>query len=323
MNLQSFTPAEAWLFALSLFLAFLSAYQLWQIAQSEEEQRRRLEALRGPAFDAEQAARLRPPPWYQRLGHWLAATPIFGTAEQQRLLQVLSRAGLAGQGNLATFAASKLCAALAWATLVWLVIEWRHWFAGSATIRMAILFGALMVGWRIPDFVLKRLVNQRRQHLEQGIPDALDLLVICAEAGLTLNQAVEQVSRDLRLSSPVVAYEFAATAAEMRVSPDAGQTLDNLVLRTGLDSLRSLTATLKQSLKFGTPLAEALRVLAAEMRATRQALFEERAARLPVLLAIPMMIFILPCLLLVIGTPVALRIVDTFSHMHVGTLGLP
>jgi tight adherence protein C len=323
MNLQNFTAAEAWLFALSLFLAFLSAYQLWQIARSEEEHRRRLDALRGPAFDPERAARLRPPPWYQRLGNWLAATPIIGVAEQQRLLKVLASAGLAGQGNLATFAASKLCAALAWATLVWFFIEWRHWFAASAAIRMAVLFGALMVGWRIPDFVLKRLAKQRRLYLEQGIPDALDLLVVCAEAGLTLNQAIEQVSRDLQRSSPVVAEEFAATAVQMRVLPDAAQALDNLAERTGLDTLRSLIATLKQSIKFGTPLAESLRMLAAEMRATRQARFEEKAARLPVLLAIPMMLFILPCLLLVIGTPIALRLADTISHIHLGGTGLP
>jgi tight adherence protein C len=322
MNLENFTAAEAWLFALSLFLAFLSAYQLWQIAQREEEQRRRLEALRGPAFDAEHAARMQPPSWYHRLGNWLAASPFIGASEQQKLLRALSSAGLAGHGNLATFAASKLCAALASATLVWLIVEWRHWFAGSAMMRIAVLFGALMVGWRIPDFVLKRLSNQRRLRLEQGMPDAIDLLVICAEAGLTLNQAIEQVSRDLRRSSPDVAEEFAATAGEMRVLPDAGQALDNLAQRTGLETLRSLIATLKQSLKFGTPLAESLRILAAEMRATRQARFEERAARLPVLLSIPMMLFILPCVLIVIGTPVVLRIADTFSHITFGVPGL-
>ena len=93
--------------------------------------------------------------------------------------------------------------------------------------------------------------------------------------------------------------------------------LDNLVERIGLEDLRSIIATLKQSMKFGTPLAESMRILAAEMRAARLARIEERAARLPVLLAIPMMLFILPCVLMVVGTPVALRVADTLKHfMH-------
>jgi tight adherence protein C len=320
MNLDNFTAAEIWLLALSLGSALLSGYQLWLIARREEEQRRRLEGLRNPAIDAGPAVLMRPAPWYRRLGSWLAASPIIGTTEQQRLLKALSMAGLARQGNLSSFVTSKFCAALAWAALVWLIVEWRHWFAGSALMRVALLFGALMVGWRIPDFVLKRLAARRVLRLEQGMPDALDLLVICAEAGLSLNQAIEQVSRDLRLSSPDVADEFAATAAQMRVLPDAGQALDNLAQRTGIEILRSLIATLKQSLKFGTPLAESLRILAAEMRATRHARYEERAARLPVLLTIPMMLFILPCLLVVIGTPVVIRIIDTLKNV---TFGVP
>jgi tight adherence protein C len=150
------------------------------------------------------------------------------------------------------------------------------------------------------------------------MPDALDLLVICAESGLSLNQSIEEIARQLRLSHKDVADELATTSAEMQVLADIGQALDNLVERTGLPDLRSLIATMKQSLKFGTPLAESLRTIAAEMRATRQARYEERAARLPVLLAIPMMMFILPCLMMIVSTPVILRIIDVFRSMQIG-----
>ena len=146
--------------------------------------------------------------------------------------------------------------------------------------------------------------------LETGIPDALDLLVICTEAGLSLDHAIEQLGRVLRSSNPEVAEEFAATAAEMRVSAVRGQALENLAQRVGIASLRSIIAALNQSIKFGAPLAESLRMLAAEMRTERLARFEERAARLPVLLTLPLMAFILPSLLLVIGAPLALRIID-------------
>ena len=111
-------------------------------------------------------------------------------------------------------------------------------------------------------------------------------------------------------SNREVAEEFAATAAEMRVSSARGQALENLAQRAGLASLRGIVAALNQSIKFGTPLAASLRVLAAEMRAERLARFEERAARLPVLLSLPLMGFILPALMIVIGTPLALRIID-------------
>jgi tight adherence protein C len=191
-------------------------------------------------------------------------------------------------------------------------------FANITLVRLAMLGAALMFGWRLPDFILGHMIKRRRLRLEYGIPDALDLLVVCSESGLSLNQSIDEISRQLRVSNKDVADEFAATSAEMRVMVDFGQALDNLVERTGLSDLRSLTATLKQSIKFGTPLSESLRVIAAEMRATRQARMEERAARLPVLLAIPMMMFILPCLLMIVGTPTVLRIMDVFKNLYIG-----
>jgi tight adherence protein C len=170
----------------------------------------------------------------------------------------------------------------------------------------------------LADFVLNRLIARRRLRLEAGMPDALDLLVICAESGLSLNQSIEEISRQLRASHKDVAEEFSITSAEMQVVSDFGQALDNMVERMGLPDLRSLVATLKQSLKFGTPLAESLRTIASEMRATRQARYEQRAARLPVLMAIPMAMFILPCLLMIVGTPVVLRIMGVFKTFYIG-----
>ena len=175
------------------------------------------------------------------------------------------------------------------------------------------LAGAFILGWRCPEAILSRLARRRRARLETGIPDALDLLVICAEAGLSLDHAIEQVGSVLHSSSPEVAKEFAATAAEMRVLPVRSKALENLAERTGLTSLRSIVVTLNQSIEFGTSLAESLRTLAAEMRAERLARFEERAARLPVLLTLPLMAFVLPSLMVVIGTPLVLRIFDMFG----------
>jgi len=307
-------PVETAILIATFAAALLSAYYLWRIGR-QEERLDRLVVLRGAAVD--RVVREERPRWYERIGRAIAASPAVGRAEQ-RLLGVLAAAGIKGQTSLSGFVSSKLCAAFVWAALVWLFLEWSKWFAGSATIQIAVLVGTLLVGWRIPDFVLKRLVARRRLRLEVGIPDALDLLVICAEAGLSLDQAVEQVSRDLRTSNRAVADELATTAAEMRVLSNRAEALENLVERTGVTSLRSITAILTQAIRFGTPLAESMRILAAEMRTERMMRIEERAARLPVLLSIPLALFILPCLMIVIGTPVGLRVMDTFKNAFGG-----
>jgi tight adherence protein C len=298
--------------ALTIPVAALSGYYLWVLDRREQAVRRRLEAFRGVLRQV-QATDL---PWYQKLGVWLA--PIVGPVEQQRLQRALAAAGIKARGGVASFITLKTFAALLVAALLWLTLEVRHALEAIMILRVCIIGLGLMIGWRAPDLALSRLAARRRLSLEHGVPDALDLLVICAEAGLSLNQAVDEISQQMRMSNKNVADEFAVTSAEMRILPDFSKALDNMVERTGLTQLGSMVATLKQSIKYGTPLAESLRMIAVEMRAERQAAMEERAARLPVLLAIPMMLFILPCLFMIVGTPVVIRIVDTFRNIHIG-----
>ena len=181
-----------------------------------------------------------------------------------------------------------------------------------------ILLAGLVFGWRLPDMVLSRIGGRRRIKIEAGMPDALDLLVICAEAGLNLEQSIEEISRALTPVNKEVGEELGLTAAEMRVLPDRSEALQNLGHRTGISALNSLTATLNQSIKFGTPLADSLRVLAAEMRNTRLSRFEEQAARLPVLLTMPLMMFIMPSVFIVIMTPLGLRIYDSLGPLFSG-----
>jgi tight adherence protein C len=311
---MQFDPGGSCILVLALGSALLSAINLWRIGQSEDRQKRLLDALRRAQRHLPEPSRAPHLPWYQRLGTLVAATRIIGPAEQKRLLAALVAAGVKGHGHLAALVAAKVCSAAAFVPLCWLLLEWRQFLVGATTIRLVFLVGALILGWRCPEVVLSRLTARRRVRLETGMPDALDLLVICAEAGLSLDHAIEQVGHVLRSSRPQVAEEFAATAAEMRVSPARSQALENLAQRVGLASLRGIVAALNQSIKFGTPLAGSLRVLAAEMRAERLARFEERAARLPVLLALPLMAFILPSLMIVIGTPLALRIIDMLGR---------
>src|SRR5260370_2838358 len=226
----SLDPVGTVILVLTLAAALLSALHLWKIGK-QEDRLDRLVALRGAPVD--RPARERRPRWYQRLGSIVAASPAVGTAEEQRVRGGLASAGIKGHGSLSGFVASKLCSAFISAALMWLFLEWREWFAGSATIRIAVMLGALMLGWRLPDFILSRLAARRRLSLEQGLPDALDLLVICAEAGLTLDPAIGQVSQDLRASSPAVSPDFAPTASEIPALSHRPRGLEKHRERTG------------------------------------------------------------------------------------------
>ena len=307
-------PVETSIVVMALAAALLAGFNLWRIGR-REERLARLAALRVGVLDPVPAAGDTRVPWYRRFGGIVAASPIVGASDRERLLALLDAAGIRTHGRLASVVAAKVCAAAGLAALTWICLEAYQLLLGLGNFRLILPFAGFMLGWRLPDIILGRIAARRRLRLEFGMPDALDLLVVCAEAGLSLNQAIDEVSRGLRSSNSIVAEEFAITAAEMRVQADVEAVIDNMVRRTGLDSLSGIMSTLKQSLRFGTPLADSLRLLASEMRITRQARMEERAARLPVLLAIPIMLFILPSLLMVIGTPVALRVMDTLGSV--------
>ncbi|WP_161600997.1 type II secretion system F family protein [Teichococcus oryzae] len=151
--------------------------------------------------------------------------------------------------------------------------------------------------------------------LSSGLPDALDLLVVCAESGLGLDSAVERVAREMEFSNPAIALELSLLAQELRMLPDRSAALMRLGERTGIESFQRLSATLSQTLRYGTPLAQALRVLAGEMRQERMIRLEERAARLPALLVLPLILFILPCLFIVLIGPSAIRLIGTHPVM--------
>lgn len=172
---------------------------------------------------------------------------------------------------------------------------------------------AAAIGFYGPSVFLKNLVTKRQALLRKSLPDGLDLLVICLEAGSSLNETCARVGRELAGSHPALAEELTITAAELSFLPERRLALDNLAERTGLDPLRSVVTTLLQAERFGTPIAQALRVLSAEFRTRRMMAAEERAAKLPVLLTVPMMVFILPVLFIVLLGPAVLSILDTFS----------
>jgi tight adherence protein C len=169
---------------------------------------------------------------------------------------------------------------------------------------------AVVFGFYAPKIYLKNAAGKRAKQLQRGLPDGLDLMVICAEAGLSLDATLVRVSRELGNTWPELAEELSITAAELTFLPERRMAFDNLNTRTDSDGVRGVVNTLTQTAKFGTPLAQSLRVLAAEMREARMTRAEEKAARLPAMLTVPMIIFILPTLFIVLLGPAAINVMD-------------
>jgi len=171
----------------------------------------------------------------------------------------------------------------------------------------------VLVGAFMPVLFLKNCVARRYQKIRRQLPDALDLLVICAEAGLSLDAALTRVSREMGPSAPELADEVGLTAIELGFLPNRRQALLNLVRRADLPPIRAVVNTLTQTERYGTPLAHSLRVLAAEFRDDRMMKAEEKAARLPAIMTVPLILFILPCLFVVLIGPAIISVIDTLK----------
>lgn len=177
--------------------------------------------------------------------------------------------------------------------------------------KFGIVAGALIIGYKAPDIAVNNQIAKRVDLIRKGLPDALDLLVICAEAGLTVDAAFHRVAKELGKAYPELGDEFALTAIELGFLTERRAAFENLSNRVPLDSIKGVVTTMIQTEKYGTPLASALRVLSAEFRNERMMRAEEKAARLPAIMTIPLICFILPVLFVVILGPAACSISDT------------
>ena len=165
----------------------------------------------------------------------------------------------------------------------------------------------MLLGTYGPDIYVTNSTTKRRKEIQNAVPDALDHLVICAEAGQSLDGSLKRVAAELGHMAPALAEEIELTSVELGLLPDRRQALENLALRTGVQAIKAVVTTLAQTEKYGTPLAQSLRVLAAEYRTERLMRAEEKAARLPAILTVPMILFIMPPLFIVLLGPAIIR----------------
>ena len=184
------------------------------------------------------------------------------------------------------------------------------WATWGPIKKYALVAVTLVLSYKAPDIYLSNKVKKRSDAIRKGLPDALDLLVICAEAGLTVDAAFHRVARELGRAYPELGDEFALTAIELGFLTERRQAFENLASRVHLEAVKGVVTTMIQTEKYGTPLASALRVLSAEFRNERMMRAEEKAARLPAIMTIPLILFILPTLFVVILGPAACSIKD-------------
>ena len=180
-------------------------------------------------------------------------------------------------------------------------------FSGFHSLFM--LAGVTGLGFFIPRFALKRMIKDRQQRIRLGLADALDLTVICVEAGLALDQAMMRVGRDLHYAHSDLSDEFHLVNLEMRAGKPRAEALRNLVIRTGVDDIRSLVTTLVQTDRFGTSIAQALRVHSDSLRTERRQRAEEQAAKTTIKMVPPLVVFILPSIIFVTIGPAVIELI--------------
>jgi tight adherence protein C len=232
--------------------------------------------------------------------------------ERNKVQRDLIRAGYRSPQALQVFYGIKTLGAI----LCPIIVMFSARFFPDLTTQK-VVFYAMMgsgVGLLAPNYVLHRNVESRTRKLRNGFPDALDLLVVCVESGLGLGPALQRVSEELGVSHPELSFELAIVNAEMRAGVPRETALRNLADRTGMPDIRGLVGLLVQSMRFGTSVADALRVYSEEFRDRRMQAAEEQAARMSTKLIFPLVLFMFPVFFIVAIGPAALRILDTFGQ---------
>jgi len=233
--------------------------------------------------------------------------------ERNKIMLQLHQAGFRTSTALQAFYLIKTLLILAFPLVVVVASSWMPDTESGNVLLYAMI--ASGVGMLLPNVVLQKFIEKRSRALTNGFPDALDLLVVCVESGLGLAPAIQRVADELGVSHPELALELSTVNAEIRVGVPREQALKNLADRTGLEDIRGLVGLLVQTMRFGTGVADALRVYSEEFRDKRTQKAEELAAKMGTKLVFPLVLFMFPIFFIVAIGPAVIRIIDAFSQV--------
>lgn len=240
---------------------------------------------------------------------------LLGSGQAEAAHLKMLRAGKRSKDAVVLFLFMKLAMPIILGSITAILLYGTSLYPMPPLVKLMVSVTMIMVGFYLPEMYARNAADKRKATLSKAMPDAMDLLVISVEAGLNLDSALIRVAREMRLSCAELADELELTAVELGFLQERREALRNLELRTDLPSVTALVGTLGQAEKYGTPLAQSLRVLAAEMRTERLMKAEEKAAKLPATLTVPMVVFIMPALFIVLIGPGILRTVDALGNL--------
>lgn len=274
---------------------------------NERERIRMRERARLNAKDKQMSLRREPKKLFKAIVDWL---DLERRLEDGALIQKLRMAGYRGQSPVTTFLAVRAIAPLVMFFItilyVFIVLRLQH----PLFVKLGISVAAAWLGYFAPQIYVTNKIKKRQDAIRKSWPDAMDLLLICVECGMGIESALRKVSDEIGSQCIELAEELGLTTAELSYLQDRRKAYENLAERTGLDSVKGVVTSLIQSEKYGTPLAQSLRILAQENRDMRMSKAEKKAAALPPKLTVPMILFFLPVLFAVIITPAVIKIMN-------------
>jgi tight adherence protein C len=234
--------------------------------------------------------------------------------EDPKVVDNLAQAGYRGPRPISTFYFFRFVSPFAMAALFAFYLFGVHSFGWSANMRAVLCFLGFGLGFYAPNIYLSNQATKRRQSIVQVFPDALDLLLICVEAGMSIEAALQKVSQEVGSGSVELAEELSLLVAELSYLPERRLAYEGLSRRVNYPGVKSVMTAMIQAERYGTPLGNALRVMAKENRDLRMSAAEKKAAALPAQLTVPMILFFLPVLFIVILGPAAIHVQDTLAH---------
>lgn len=300
---------------MSALTAFVSAFAVWSALLHRDPAAKRAAQLatQREALRAGLSTTRRRPERQQSLGMMKQVVEKLKLAQSSqagKVQQNLARAGWRGPEARIRYLFLKLVLPFAFGIVAVVYVYLLNAIELDSVGKLVVSMGAVVLGAYFPDLIIRNQASKRQDKIRKSLPDALDLMVICAEAGLSLDATLLRVSEELNATAPEIGDEFSLTSLELGFLPDRQKALGNLSNRTNVSGLAAMVNTLMQSERYGTPLGHSLRVLSQESRDERMLKAEEKAARLPALLTVPMIVFILPPLFIVLLGPAILDVMD-------------
>ncbi|MFN4225396.1 MAG: type II secretion system F family protein [Hyphomonas sp.] len=287
----------------SIFLPYLQGNKLETRLKAVASQRERLRKQSRAALEKKGLRRTD----NSMMGEISSRLNLAKALEDPNVVKLMNQAGLRGPGPVSAFYFARMALPFAGAILTYIYI----FFINNHGLNQFMQYGSLAfgaaAGFYAPNIYVSNLAQKRQKSLMRAFPDALDMLLICVEAGMSIEMGFNKVSQEIGSASPELAEEFGITVAELSYLPDRRQAYENLAIRTGHEGVKAVCMALGQAERYGTPLGDALRLMAKENREMRMSEAEKKAAALPAKLTVPMILFFLPVLFLVVLGPAYIK----------------